>query len=99
MIGVLSRVFFVCPNLLIVLVFFERLTDFSAPGIGSKVTLLYAIGVGWIMNFYGRDFFNAVNSVTSKLKSHYQVSLFLILFFGLLLIRPGGIAPTIYFQF
>ena len=71
----ISRIFFVTPNLEVAVVFLERMCDFSASGLGSKVTLVYAIGLGWIMNFYGTNFFHALCSVTSK-RSYPTVSSF-----------------------
>ena len=95
----LSRIFFVCPNLEVVVVFFERMFDFSAPGLGSKVTLIYAIGLGLIMNFTGTEFFRSLCALSTKRSPLFQIFLFLLSFFGLLLLRPGGIAPYLYFQF
>jgi len=95
----LSRIFFVCPNLEVVVVFFERMFDFSAPGLGSKVTLIYAIGLGLIMNFTGTEFFRSLCALSTKRSPLFQILLFLLSFFGLLLLRPGGIAPYLYFQF
>ena len=95
----ISRIFFVAPNLEVAVVFLERMCDFSASGLGSKVTLVYAIGLGWIMNFYGTNFFHALCSVTSKRSPILQSLLLIVAFFTLLLIRPGGIAPYLYFQF
>ena len=95
----ISRIFFVAPNLEVAVVFLERMCDFSASGLGSKVTLVYAIGLGWIMNFYGTNFFHALCSVTSKRSPILQSLLLIVAFFTLMLIRPGGIAPYLYFQF
>lgn len=95
----LSRIFFVAPNLEVAVVFLERMCDFSAPGLGSKVTLVYAIGLGWIMNFYGASFFQALCSVTSKRSPLFQSFLLIASFFSLMLLRPGGVAPYLYFQF
>ena len=41
----ISRIFFVAP-IEVAVVFLERMCDFSATGLGSKVTLVYAIGLG-----------------------------------------------------
>lgn len=95
----ISRVFFVCPDLTVVRVFFERLIDFSAPGLGSKVTLFYAIVLGWVMNLYGEDFFEALLRVTNTRSPTFQFLLLVGCFFTLLLFRPGGVAPYLYFQF
>ena len=95
----ISRIFFVTPNLEVAVVFLERMCDFSATGLGSKVTLVYAIGLGWIMNFYGTNFFQALCSVTSKRSPILQSVLLITAFFTLMLIRPGGVAPYLYFQF
>ncbi len=95
----ISRIFFVTPNLEVAVVFLERMCDFSATGLGSKVTLVYAIGLGWIMNFYGTNFFQALCSVTSKRSPFLQYVLLISAFFTLMLIRPGGVAPYLYFQF
>ena len=95
----ISRIFFVTPNLEVAVVFLERMCDFSATGLGSKVTLVYAIGLGWIMNFYGTNFFQALCSVTSKRSPFLQSVLLISAFFTLMLIRPGGVAPYLYFQF
>ena len=84
----ISRIFFVAPNLEVAVVFLERMCDFSASGLGSKVTLVYAIGLGWIMNFYGTNFFHALCSVTSKRSPILQSFLLIVAFFTLMLIRP-----------
>ena len=95
----ISRIFFVTPNLEVAVIFLERMCDISATGLGSKVTLVYAIGLGWIMNFYGRNFFQALCSITSKRSPIFQSLLLITAFFTLMLIRPGGVAPYLYFQF
>ena len=95
----ISRIFFVCPNLDVVVVFLERMVDPSATGLGSKVTLIYAIGLGWVMNFYGAEFFQALCQTTSKRSSLFQSFLLITCLFGLLILRPGGVAPYLYFQF
>ncbi len=95
----ISRIFFVCPNLDVVAVFLERMLDPSATGLGSKVTLIYAIGLGWVMNFYGAEFFQALCQTTSKRSPSVQSFLLIACLFALLILRPGGVAPYLYFQF
>ena len=95
----LSRVFFVCPNLDVSMIFIERLIDFNSTGLGSKITLIYAIILGWIMNLYGHDFYAAITSQTQRFTKFGQTISLGMLFVLLLLLRPGGVAPTLYFQF
>ena len=95
----LSRVFFVCPNLDVSMIFIERLIDFNSTGLGSKITLIYAIILGWIMNLYGHDFYAAITNQTQRFTKFGQTISLGMLFVLLLLLRPGGVAPTLYFQF
>ena len=88
-----------CPDVTVAMVFIERLIDFTSSGLGSKITLLYAIILGWIMNLYGSDFYSAITTQTTKRSLLFQSALLLILLITLLLLRPGGVAPTLYFQF
>ena len=80
------------------MIFIERLIDFNSTGLGSKITLIYAIILGWIMNLYGHDFYAAITSQTQRFTGGQTISLGM-LFVLLLLLRPGGVAPTLYFQF
>ena len=94
-----SRVFFVCPNLDVAMTFIQRLVDVNSTGVGSKITLIYAIILGWIMNLYGNDFYLAITNQTERLSKLGQTLSLGALFVLLLLLRPGGVAPTLYFQF
>ena len=95
----MSRIVFVAPSLEIAWVYYTRMFDPTSVGQGAKITLIYSIVLGLIINFYGPNFFKATLQRLEKRSGFFQVSVLTSLLFGMLLLRPGGVPPYLYFQF
>lgn len=95
----LSRVVFQSPTIEVSMVFYQKLYTPESQGIGAELTLLIAISIGLIMNFWGK-------SIEKKSQQFLDSLPKWILMFGtisaltlILLSRPGGVAPYLYFRF
>ena len=94
-----SRVFFVAPSVDIALLFLQRLVDFSHIGLGTKLTLSYAVSIGLLINLYGENFFITLCGVVERVPIWLYSICVYILVCTILVLRPGGIPPYLYFQF
>jgi alginate O-acetyltransferase complex protein AlgI len=95
----LSRIIFVSPTLDSAFVYYTRLFNPSSIGLGAKITLVYAIVLGLIINFYGDNFFKTIVHSLEKKSPILQFVTITCLLVSLLLLRPGGVPPYLYFQF
>ena len=95
----ISRIIFVSPDLEAASVFYQRLFSPFTTGLGAKITLVYAIFLGLLLNFQGRAFFHSLIDKLSQKNTIFQAFFFITMILLLLLIRPGGVPPYLYFQF
>ena len=94
-----SRIVFVSPDLASSWLYYKRLFDPSSTGQGAKITLVYAICLGLLINFQGRGFFNSLHQTLIQKSKVFQAVFFLLVILLLNLLRPGGIPPYLYSQF
>ena len=95
----LSRVVFVAPSLELAWVYYLRLFSPSAYGAGAESILLIAIGLGMGMNFWGPQIEHWSAKLMRRLPNPILLCTTIMTLLTILLLRPGGVAPYLYFRF
>lgn len=94
-----ARIFFKCPDLKTSFDLWGQLFSFTTKGNGFDLGVLLITILTFAMNFYGRPVFKAVvelhERIPNPVKPLAWVGLMLLLF----VLKPYGMAATIYFQF
>lgn len=94
-----SRIVFVSPDLSSSWIYYKRLFDLQSTGQGAKITLVYAICLGLLINFQGRGFFYSLHQSLEQRSKTFQAFFFIAIILFLNLLRPGGVPPYLYSQF
>ena len=95
----LSRVVFQYPTLDLAWIYYQRLFSHTAFGTGAEGILVLAIVIGLGMNFFGPRIEKWTSRQMLALPNMLLLSTTMLTLFIILLLRPGGVAPYLYFRF
>ncbi|MEC8380547.1 MAG: MBOAT family O-acyltransferase [Myxococcota bacterium] len=95
----LSRVVFQSPSLELAWIYYQRLFSHTAYGTGAEGILVLAIVIGLGMNFFGPRIEKWTSRQMLALPNMLLLSTTMLTLFIILLLRPGGVAPYLYFRF
>ena len=96
-----SRVVFQAPEISTSLTFYKKLFVWSTEGVSLHPVLVGAIVLSGMLHVWTpynvlRNWFE---QLAHQKKAHFSYLCFLVLFVIILLLRPGGVAPYLYFRF
>ena len=96
-----SRVVFQAPEISTSLIFYKKLFVWSTEGVALHPVLIGAIALSGVLHV--RTPYNILRHWFEQLahhsKAHLSYLCFIVIFVIILLLRPGGVAPYLYFRF
>lgn len=96
---VLSRILFQASDLQTAGVFFRRMLDFDAAGQGFDIWVVLASLIGFSLHFIGRQIRESFIWLHERTPRMLKPLFWLGVGIAILALRPGDVAPYIYFRF